>query len=182
MKKSELKNQIDRLKNSLTKQRIQRLGYQETIDRQADKLEKLDSALIKYKAESRRRDQTLRGLLKEFLRLERELMKERGFKTYFIESPFDISSGVSVNIEYVDNDIAKGVEYLEIFEILVRDDNQERGVKFAEIRFCPAKQKEYEGGAKAYIASVAEGVPHDATRLMTPAGLAREFNKANPRK
>ena len=75
MKKSELKNQIDRLKNSLTKQRIQRLGYEETIDRQADKLEKLDSALIKYKAESRRRDQTLRDLQEAF---NREVGKEAG--------------------------------------------------------------------------------------------------------
>ena len=223
-----LKQKIERLEKEIDSAYSDVAKFQRLNGRQDKRIAELDSALIKYKSESRRRDQTLRGLQeafnkevgkevgkfeernkklneridrlvrycdksddviaslraeselhrKEVLRLEKELRQERGldFKTHIIEKPGD---SVSVNTEFVDNDIAKGVEYMELF---LWDYTYGRGKKFAEIRFCPPKLEEYTDGAKDYVASVSEGESHDATRAMTPAGLARSFNKANPHK
>ena len=199
-----------------------------TVARQSQRIKELDSALIKYKAESRKRDQTLRGLQeafnrevgkevgkfeernkklneridrlvrycdknddviaslraeselhrKEVLRLEKELRQTRGldFTTHIIEKPGD---QVAINFEFVDSDTDQGIEVIELFDW---PRESVRGAKFAEIRFCPPKLGEYTGGAEANVVPVAEGESHDATRVMTPAGLAREFNKANPHK
>ena len=192
MKKAELKKDI----KTLTKEyKDQQDDYQRVMDhnkRQSQRIKDLDSALIKYKAGERKMQNTIKGLQEAFIReverdikkdkeihrLEKELRQARGldFTTHFIEKPGD---QVAINFEFANGDTDQGVEVIELFDW---PRESVRGAKFAEIRFCPPKLKDYTSGARAYVVPASEGKSHDATRVMTPAGLASSFNKANPNK